>query len=43
MEVFGKYRNLYKISKTLRFELKPVGLTLENFKENKILESDEEI
>lgn len=31
--VFEGFANLYSISKTLRFELKPVGRTLENMKE----------
>lgn len=35
------YKNFYKISKTLRFELKPVGKTLENIKKNQILFFDE--
>lgn len=42
MEDNGNFRKCYKISKTLRFELKPMGKTLENFKQNKILEQDEE-
>ena len=42
MEVLSKYRNFYKISKTLRFELKPIGKTLKNFQQNRILEGDEE-
>lgn len=39
------YNNLtkqYKISKTLRFELRPVGKTLENIKERGFISSDEE-
>ena len=30
--VFSKFTNLYSLSKTLRFELKPVGKTLENMR-----------
>ena len=39
------YQNLhylYPVSKTLRFELKPVGRTLENIEKSGILEKDEE-
>ncbi|MCF7917609.1 type V CRISPR-associated protein Cas12a/Cpf1 [Candidatus Gracilibacteria bacterium] len=39
--IFSKFTNLYSLSKTLRFELKPVGKTLENMK--KQLEYDEEL
>lgn len=35
--------NLYPISKTLRFELQPVGKTKENFELNKMLEADESL
>ena len=35
--------NLYPISKTLRFELQPVGKTRENFELNKMLEADESL
>ena len=38
--MFDKFTGLYKVSKTLRFELKPVGKTLENIKKFKILEND---
>lgn len=31
-KVFEKFTNLYSLSKTLRFELKPIGKTLENMK-----------
>lgn len=34
------FTGLYSISKTLRFELKPVGQTLENIKNGHFLESD---
>ena len=38
---FGNFTNLYSLSKTLRFELKPVGETLENMKKH--LEYDEKL
>ncbi|MDR1615104.1 MAG: type V CRISPR-associated protein Cas12a/Cpf1 [Campylobacteraceae bacterium] len=34
------FTNLYSLSKTLRFELKPVGKTLENILQNKLLAQD---
>ncbi len=33
----------YKLSKTLRFELKPIGKTAEYLKKNKIIEKDKTI
>lgn len=39
--LYSKCHKLYSLSKTLRFELKPIGKTKENF-ENYILTSDEE-
>jgi len=36
------FTNLYQLSKTLRFELKPVGKTLENIKAKGLLKKDEE-
>ena len=39
--LYSDLHNLYGLSKTLRFELQPVGRTKENF-ENYILDSDEE-
>lgn len=36
------FTNLYSISKTLRFELKPVGATLDNIKSGHFLESDKQ-
>jgi len=36
-----KFTNLYQLSKTLRFELKPQGKTLENIVNNRLLEKDE--
>lgn len=38
---FDDFKNLYSISKTLRFELKPVGKTLENIIRDGILEQDQ--
>lgn len=35
------FTNLYQISKTLRFELKPIGKTLEHILKNGILDNDE--
>jgi CRISPR-associated protein Cpf1 len=40
--IFEGMTNLYSLSKTLRFELKPVGKTLENIKKNEILIRDEQ-
>ena len=37
-----RFTNLYPVSKTLKFELKPIGKTLENIEKNDILERDEE-
>ena len=39
--IFSKFTGLYPVSKTLRFELKPIGKTLEKIKENGIIENDE--
>ena len=36
------FTNLYSVSKTLRFELKPIGKTKENIEKNGILERDSE-
>ena len=36
-----EFTNLYPVSKTLRFELKPIGKTLENIEKNGILQRDE--
>lgn len=38
---FSQFTGLYPVSKTLRFELKPVGKTLEKIKETGIIEKDE--
>ena len=40
---FNKLTNLYSISKTLRFELRPQFLTLEHIKDNKIIQKGEEL
>ncbi|MDR0486573.1 MAG: type V CRISPR-associated protein Cas12a/Cpf1, partial [Elusimicrobiota bacterium] len=43
MKAFNKvsdFTNLYSLSKTLRFEAKPIGKTLENLKKSGILEQD---
>lgn len=38
--IFEKFTGLYPVSKTLRFELKPQGKTLENMEKNSILNDD---
>lgn len=38
--MFEKFTGIYKVSKTLRFELKPIGKTAENMKKFNVLESD---
>lgn len=38
---FSNHRNYYSLPKTLRFELKPQGKTLEHIKERDIINSDE--
>lgn len=40
MRDFNEFVGLYPISKTLRFELKPIGKTLEHIQRNKLLEHD---
>lgn len=35
-----RFTNLYQLSKTLRFELKPIGKTLENIEKHGLLEQD---
>ena len=39
--ILSRFTNLYQVSKTLRFELQPVGKTKENIEENGILMRDE--
>lgn len=43
MKTIFDFTNLYPLSKTLRFELKPVGETLKNIKQSKILMRDSEM
>ena len=38
---FSQFIGLYPVSKTLRFELKPIGKTLENVQNKGIIEQDE--
>jgi CRISPR-associated protein Cpf1 len=38
---FTDFTGLYSLSKTLRFELKPIGKTLENIKKAGLLEQDQ--
>ena len=40
MKSYSDFTNLYPLSKTLRFELKPIGKTKENIERNGILERD---
>ncbi len=40
--VWNNFTNQYSLSKTLRFELKPIGDTLQNIKEKGIIEEDKE-
>ena len=40
MRDFNEFVGLYPISKTLRFELKPIGKTLEHIQRNELLEDD---
>ena len=43
MKNFKNFTNLYELSKTLRFELRPVGETTKMLKENKVFDIDENI
>lgn len=38
----NQFENLYQVSKTLRFELRPIGKTLENIEKNGLLDQDEQ-
>jgi len=38
---FEQFTNLYKVQKTLRFELKPIGETVINIKKVDLLKADE--
>ncbi|MDN4752950.1 hypothetical protein QYZ87_00155 [Porphyromonadaceae bacterium W3.11] len=40
MKQFNDFTNLYPVSKTLRFELKPIGKTLDNIKNVDIIKKD---
>jgi CRISPR-associated protein Cpf1 len=42
MRELKRFIGIYPVSKTLRFELRPVGKTLEWIEKNKVLESDEQ-
>ena len=42
MKDLKQFIGIYPVSKTLRFELRPVGKTLEWIEKNKVLESDEQ-
>lgn len=42
MKDLKQFTNLYQVSKTLRFELKPIGKTKENIEKNGILARDEQ-
>ena len=42
MSKYSEFTGLYPLSKTLRFELKPIGKTKENIEKNGILERDNE-
>lgn len=39
--MYRNFTKMYPVSKTLRFELKPIGSTLQNLKTNEILKDDE--
>ena len=41
MKAFQQFSRIYPLSKTLRFELKPVGNTLEHINKNGLLEQDQ--
>lgn len=41
MNLFSEFTNLYELSKTLRFELKPVGKTQAMLEENEVFEKDQ--
>ena len=40
MKAFENFTGLYPLSKTLRFELKPIGRTLEYIEKNGLLDRD---
>jgi CRISPR-associated protein Cpf1 len=41
LKSYNDFTKLYSLQKTLRFELKPIGKTLEHIKKSEIIESDE--
>lgn len=43
MNIFKNFTNQYELSKTLRFELKPIGNTQKMLEDNKVFETDEKI
>lgn len=42
MNVFEQFTGLYQVPKTLRFELKPIGKTLENIEKKRLIAQDEQ-
>jgi CRISPR-associated protein Cpf1 len=40
--IWDEFTNMYSLSKTLRFELKPIGKTLEHIKQKGLIEEDKE-
>ena len=42
MKDFNQFTNLYSLSKTLKFELKPIGKTLDYITEKSLLNEDEQ-
>ena len=42
MKDLKQFTNLYQVTKTLRFELQPIGKTKENIEKNGILSRDEQ-
>jgi CRISPR-associated protein Cpf1 len=40
MKAFENFTGLYSLTKTLRFELKPIGKTLEYIEKNGLLDRD---
>ncbi|MBQ9253897.1 MAG: type V CRISPR-associated protein Cas12a/Cpf1 [Bacteroidales bacterium] len=42
MSINNEFIGLYPVSKTLRFELKPIGKTLENIQKSEIIKQDED-
>lgn len=42
MNVFNQFTGLYSLSKTLRFELRPIGKTLEHIEKKRLIAQDEQ-